>query len=93
MKDTINMARFSTVAALAEGQALASGRPAVVGAHGRLGNVGDGNIIQEVLRIPTVQYGPGLQGMANTRRAGASHRPRHRRQSGRACHGPIVQLR
>jgi acetylornithine deacetylase/succinyl-diaminopimelate desuccinylase-like protein len=31
----------------------------VVGAHGRLGNVGDGNIIQEVLGIPTVQYGPG----------------------------------
>jgi acetylornithine deacetylase/succinyl-diaminopimelate desuccinylase-like protein len=24
-----------------------------------LGNVGDGNIIQEVLGIPTVQYGPG----------------------------------
>jgi acetylornithine deacetylase/succinyl-diaminopimelate desuccinylase-like protein len=47
------------VAALAEGQTLASGQPAVVGAHGRLGNVGDGNIIQEVLGIPTVQYGPG----------------------------------
>jgi len=47
------------VVALAEGQALASGRPAVVGAHGRLGNVGDGNIIQELLGIPTVQYGPG----------------------------------
>jgi acetylornithine deacetylase/succinyl-diaminopimelate desuccinylase-like protein len=47
------------VAALAEGQALASGRPAVVGGSGRLGNVGDGNIIQEVLGIPTVQYGPG----------------------------------
>jgi acetylornithine deacetylase/succinyl-diaminopimelate desuccinylase-like protein len=47
------------VAALAEGQALASGQPAAVGAHGRLGNVGDGNIIQEALGIPTVQYGPG----------------------------------
>src|SRR5215472_14350555 len=47
------------VGALAEGQALASGRPAVVGGHGRLGNVGDGNIIQEALGIPTVQYGPG----------------------------------
>ena len=47
------------VAALAEGQALASGRPATVGGNGRLGNVGDGNIIQEVLGIPTVQYGPG----------------------------------
>jgi acetylornithine deacetylase/succinyl-diaminopimelate desuccinylase-like protein len=49
----------SLVAALAEGQALASGRLAMVGADGRLGNVGDGNIIQEVLGIPTVQYGPG----------------------------------
>jgi acetylornithine deacetylase/succinyl-diaminopimelate desuccinylase-like protein len=47
------------VGALAEGQALASGQPAVVGSNGRLGNVGDGNIIQEVLGIPTVQYGPG----------------------------------
>jgi acetylornithine deacetylase len=47
------------VTALAEGQTLASGQPAAVGAHGRLGNVGDGNIIQEVLGIPTVQYGPG----------------------------------
>jgi acetylornithine deacetylase/succinyl-diaminopimelate desuccinylase-like protein len=47
------------VAALAEGQTLGSGQSAVVGAHGRLGNVGDGNIIQEVLGIPTVQYGPG----------------------------------
>ena len=47
------------VAALAEGQALACGRPAIVGGNGRLGNVGDGNIIQEVLGIPTVQYGPG----------------------------------
>jgi acetylornithine deacetylase len=47
------------VAALAEGQVLATGAPAVVGAHGRLGNVGDGNIIQEKLGIPTVQYGPG----------------------------------
>jgi acetylornithine deacetylase len=47
------------VRALAEGQALASGRPAHVGAHGRLGNVGDGNIIQQRLGIPTVQYGPG----------------------------------
>jgi acetylornithine deacetylase/succinyl-diaminopimelate desuccinylase-like protein len=39
-------------------QTLASGRPAIVGVNGRLGNVGDGNIIQEVLGIPTVQYGP-----------------------------------
>jgi acetylornithine deacetylase len=47
------------VKALAEGQTLASGKPAYVGAYGRLGNVGDGNVIQEVLGIPTVQYGPG----------------------------------
>jgi acetylornithine deacetylase len=47
------------VGALAEGQALASGAPAAVGGDGRLGNVGDGNIIQEALGIPTVQYGPG----------------------------------
>src|SRR5262249_32344074 len=49
-------ADHALVAALAEGQALASGRPAIVGGGGRLGNVGDGNIIQEVLDIPTVQY-------------------------------------
>jgi acetylornithine deacetylase len=47
------------VRALAEGQMIASGKPSHVGAHGRLGNVGDGNIIQEKLGIPTVQYGPG----------------------------------
>jgi len=47
------------VEALAQGQTLASGQPAIVGANGRLGNVGDGNIIQEILGIPTVQYGPG----------------------------------
>ena len=47
------------VRALAEGQTLASGKPAHIGAYGRLGNVGDGNIIQERLGIPTVQYGPG----------------------------------
>jgi acetylornithine deacetylase/succinyl-diaminopimelate desuccinylase-like protein len=47
------------VKALAEGQTLASGQPAYIGAYGRIGNVGDGNVIQEVLGIPTVQYGPG----------------------------------
>jgi acetylornithine deacetylase len=47
------------VRALAEGQTIASGKQAHVGGHGRLGNVGDGNIIQERLGIPTVQYGPG----------------------------------
>ena len=43
---------------LAEGQARASGAPASVGGWGRLGNVGDGNIVAG-LGIPTVQYGPG----------------------------------
>jgi acetylornithine deacetylase len=47
------------VRALAEGQFMASGAEAYVGAYGRLGNVGDGNIIQQRLGIPTVQYGPG----------------------------------
>ena len=47
------------VKALAEGQTLASGAPAYIGAYGRLGNVGDGNVIQDVLGIPTVQFGPG----------------------------------
>lgn len=46
------------VRALAAGHALASGAEAVVGAWGRLGNVGDGNIIQAA-GIPSVQYGAG----------------------------------
>ena len=46
------------VEALAEGQSFASGQAASVGGWGRLGNVGDGNIIA-ALGIPTVQYGPG----------------------------------
>src|SRR5262249_55512145 len=47
------------VAALAEGQVLASAAPAVVGAPGRLGNVVAGNIIRDTLGIPTAKYGPG----------------------------------
>jgi acetylornithine deacetylase len=46
------------VTALAEGQRLAAGAPAVVGGWGRLGNVGDGNILM-AHGIPTVQYGAG----------------------------------
>ena len=46
------------VTTLAEGQTRASGVPASVGGWGRLGNVGDGNIVAS-LGIPTVQYGPG----------------------------------
>jgi acetylornithine deacetylase len=46
------------VQALAIGQQLASDKKAEIGGWGRLGNVGDGNIIA-ALGIPTVQYGPG----------------------------------
>lgn len=46
------------VTSLAEGQRLAAGAPAVVGGWGRLGNVGDGNILMSH-GIPTVQYGAG----------------------------------
>jgi acetylornithine deacetylase len=46
------------VTALAEGQRAASGADPVVGALGRIGNVGDGNILNAA-GIATVQYGPG----------------------------------
>jgi acetylornithine deacetylase len=46
------------VTALADGHRRASGAPAVVGGWGRLGNVGDGNIIGAA-GIPSVQYGAG----------------------------------
>jgi acetylornithine deacetylase/succinyl-diaminopimelate desuccinylase-like protein len=46
------------VQSLAAGQRLASNAEAVVGGWGRLGNVGDGNIIAAA-GIPSVQYGPG----------------------------------
>ncbi len=46
------------VTALASGQELAAGAPAAIGGWGRLGNVGDGNVIA-AHGIPTVQYGPG----------------------------------
>jgi acetylornithine deacetylase len=46
------------VESLAEGQQLASGQEPHVGGYGRLGNVGDGNILAAA-GIPTVQYGPG----------------------------------
>jgi acetylornithine deacetylase len=51
-------ADHALVTALAAGQQSASGAPAIVGGWGRLGNVGDGNIIA-AHGIPTVQYGPG----------------------------------
>jgi acetylornithine deacetylase len=46
------------VQALAEGHRLASGKDAMVGGWGRLGNVGDGNILSAA-GIPAVQYGAG----------------------------------
>jgi acetylornithine deacetylase/succinyl-diaminopimelate desuccinylase-like protein len=46
------------VAALAEGQEMASGRPPEIGGVERIGNFGDGNVLA-AHGIPTVQYGPG----------------------------------
>jgi acetylornithine deacetylase len=51
-------ADHALVTALAAGQQSASGAAAIVSGWGRLGNVGDGNIIA-AHGIPTVQYGPG----------------------------------
>jgi acetylornithine deacetylase len=58
-QDPVDLARDGPlVQALAEGQRLASGQEAVIGGFGRLGNVGDGNILAAA-GIPSVQYGPG----------------------------------
>ena len=46
------------VEALAEGQELASGRPARLGSVERIGNYGDGNVLAAA-GIPSIQYGPG----------------------------------
>lgn len=46
------------VVALAEGQRIASNAEPLIGASGRIGNVGDGNILNAA-GVPTVQYGPG----------------------------------
>ena len=46
------------VRCLADGHRLATGEAPLVGGWGRLGNVGDGNILAEA-GIPNVQYGPG----------------------------------
>ena len=43
---------------LANGFELATGRTPQVGGAGRIGNVGDGNILAEA-GIPSVQFGPG----------------------------------
>jgi acetylornithine deacetylase len=46
------------VTALAEGHRLAAGEAPLIGGWGRLGNVGDGNILNAA-GIPCVQYGAG----------------------------------
>lgn len=46
------------VACLAQGWRIATGREPEIGGLGRLGNVGDGNILAEA-GIPSVQFGPG----------------------------------
>jgi acetylornithine deacetylase/succinyl-diaminopimelate desuccinylase-like protein len=46
------------VTSLAEGHRLASGEAPHVGGIGRLGNVGDGNIMAAA-GVPSLQYGPG----------------------------------
>ncbi len=58
-QDPMEVARdHPLVTALAEGQRIASGAEPEVGAMGRIGNVGDGNILNSA-GIPTVQYGAG----------------------------------
>jgi acetylornithine deacetylase len=58
-QDPMEIARdHLLVRALAEGHRLASGREALIGGWGRLGNVGDGNIINAA-GIPSLQYGAG----------------------------------
>jgi acetylornithine deacetylase len=58
-QDPMEIAReHPMVTALAEGHRLASGVEAVVGGWGRLGNVGDGNILGAA-GIPSLQYGAG----------------------------------
>lgn len=46
------------VVALKEGHEAASGKPAVLGAGLRIGNVGDGNLMCSA-GVPSLQYGPG----------------------------------
>lgn len=58
-QDPMEIARdHPMVLALAEGHRLVSGADAVVGGWGRLGNVGDGNILAAA-GIPSLQYGAG----------------------------------
>jgi acetylornithine deacetylase len=46
------------VTALAEGHTAATGKPTMLGAGLRIGNVGDGNLM-DAAGVPSVQYGPG----------------------------------
>ena len=58
-QDPMEIARdHPMVMALAEGHRRASGMEAAIGAWGRLGNVGDGNILAAA-GIPSLQYGAG----------------------------------
>jgi acetylornithine deacetylase len=58
-QDPMEIARdHPMVTALADGHRRASGTDAVIGGWGRLGNVGDGNIIAAA-GIPSLQYGAG----------------------------------
>lgn len=58
-QDPMEIARdHPLVTALAEGHRLAAGTDALIGGWGRLGNVGDGNIINAA-GIPSLQYGAG----------------------------------
>jgi acetylornithine deacetylase/succinyl-diaminopimelate desuccinylase-like protein len=58
-QDPVDLPRdHPLVEAVAAGQKIASGKEAFIGARGRIGNVGDGNILQAA-GIPSVQYGPG----------------------------------
>lgn len=58
-QDPMEIAReHPMVQALAEGHRRASGADAEIGAWGRLGNVGDGNILAAA-GIPSLQYGAG----------------------------------
>ena len=58
-QDPMEIARdHPMVMALAEGHRLASGAEPAIGGWGRLGNVGDGNILAAA-GIPSLQYGAG----------------------------------
>lgn len=58
-QDPMEMAKdHPLVTSLAEGHHLAAGETPHIGGIGRLGNVGDGNILAQA-GVPSLQYGPG----------------------------------